>query len=189
VLFGFRGIRMFQVVVVLATLALGIGGAFSSKAFADTKSPLLLFTSGLLILLFLWMFTTALRAPTSFVAVAPERTRIRFSGFVDTVIDNGDIVGVRLVYRSILGGIGVRTSFRGTVALVSTWGYVAEVTLRRPIRVWLIPKLIPVRATRLQLSINHPAKLVERFGELREQGPGLVSASGGKAKARGSRAR
>lgn len=164
-LFGFRGIRAFQLLLALITLVTGVGAAFSAKAYTDTHSPGLFIATIALGLVFLWMFSTALRAPTSFVAVAPERTRIRFSGFVDTVIDNHDILGVRVTRFPLYGGLGVRTNFRGTVALTSATGQVAEFQLRKPIRVWLIPKLVPLRATRLIVSVRNPAKLAERFGQ------------------------
>ncbi|MBI2765224.1 MAG: hypothetical protein HYX53_04840 [Chloroflexi bacterium] len=187
-LFAFRGIRMFQVVLAVVTLAAGVGGTFAAKGYADNRTLPLLFVAIILGGIFLWCFTTTLRAPTSYVAVAPERTRFRFAGFLDTVVDNRDIEGVRIVHRNILGGMGVRTNFAGDVALVSTWGDVAEVTLRRPLRVWLIPRLIPVRATRLQLSIRNPQKLVERFGEPKPQRP-QPAAPHPKMKRRGSRPR
>ena len=154
---------MFQALLSLIALATGVAAVVLLKAVADNKGLLLLVPAVLAGLGFLWAFATTLRAPTSFVAVAEERTRIRFAGFVDTVVANKDIVGVRVVRRNILGGIGVRTNFRGDVALVSTWGNVAEVTFRKPIRVWLIPRLLPIRASRLQVSVRNPERLAERF--------------------------
>ena len=164
-LFGFRNMQRFQVILAFAALLSGVGGVISLKAFLDDRAWPLLLITGFLVLIFIWLFGTTMRAPTSLVAVAPERTRIRFAGFVDTVIDNRDILGVRLKKTNILTGIGVRTNFSGDVALLSTWGVSAEIILRNPIRVWLIPRLIPLKAWRLTLSIRHPEKLVDRFGE------------------------
>ena len=163
-LFAFRGVRMYQVLLAGIALAMGIGATLSLKVFVDSRAVLMLPVAILLTLIFFWSFAGALRAPTSFVAVAEERTRIRFPGCVDTVIENRDILAVRLVRRNILGGIGVRTNFGGDVALVTTWGNVVELTLRRPLRVWLIPRLVPLKAERLTLSLKNPQKLVERFG-------------------------
>jgi hypothetical protein len=164
VLFGFRGIRVFQIFLALVTLACGVGATVLLKAFTDGASFVALIGAILLAAVFLWTFGAALRAPTSFVAISPERTRIRFAGFVDTVIDNRDVVGARLVRHRPWAGVGVRTNFQGDVALVTAWGEVAELVLNRPIRIWLIPKLVPLRASRLRLSVRHPEKLVERFG-------------------------
>lgn len=165
-LFAFRGIRAFQVILSVAALGCGVGAVLLVKTFADGGSVAWLLLAAFLGVVFLWAFATTLRAPTSFVAVDLNKqlTRIRFAGFVDTVIDNRDIEGVRVRHRSLFGGLGVRTNFSGDVALVSAWGDVAELTLARPVRVWLVPRLIPLHARRLTLSIRHPQKLVERFG-------------------------
>lgn len=188
-LFAFRGIRMFQGMLAIIALACGVGATFALKGVADGQGVLLLLPALILGLVFLWAFAAALRAPTSFVAITAERTRIRFAGLVDTVISNNDVAGARLVRRNILGGIGVRTNFSGNVALVSTWGEVVEVTLRKPLRVWLVPKMVPLHATRLTLSLRNPQKLVDRFGEPTAQ-PRVAPAGGrGKTRQRGSRTR
>jgi hypothetical protein len=164
-LFGFRGIRMFQVILSFAALLTGVGAVVTLKLFVDDRAWWTLLISGTLTLVFFWLFQTTLKAPTSLVAVDFDkgRTRIRFAGFIDRIIDNRDVAEVRIRRRTILGGIGVRTNFAGDVALVSAWGDVAEITLRNPIRVWLIPRLIPLKASRLTLSIRNPQKLVEGF--------------------------
>lgn len=188
-LFAFRGIRMFQVLLAIIALACGVGATVALKRVADGQGILLLLPAVLLGMVFLWAFAATLRAPTSFVAVTPERTRIRFAGLIDTVISNKDVAGARLVRRNILGGIGVRTNFSGDVALVSTWGEVVEVTLRNPVRVWLVPRIIPLRATRLTLSLRNPQKLVDRFGGPTAPSRTAPAGGGGKTRQRGSRTR
>lgn len=163
-LFAFRGIRMFQFVLAIAALACGVGAAVALNSFLDDDVYPMLFVALFLGLVFLWAFSAALRAPTSFVAVTEERTRIRFAGFVDTVIHTSDITDATLRRKNILHGIGVRTNFKGDVSLVSTWGEVVELSLSKPMRVWLIPRLIPLRAERLTLSLRNPQKAVDRFG-------------------------
>jgi hypothetical protein len=179
VLFGFRGIRMFQVILSLAAMLSGVGAVVLLKLFADERMWWALALGGFLALVFGWLFQTTLKAPTSLLAIDFDKglTRVRFAGFVDRVIANRDIAGVRVVRRSILGGIGVRTNFAGEVALISTWGEVAEITLRNPMRVWLIPRLIPLKATRLTLSIRNPQKLAERFGPPGEAQPRPATAA------------
>lgn len=185
-LFAFRGVRGFQVLLAVIALVCGVASTLLLKKVADGDGVLLLLPAAFLGLVFLWAFATTLRVPTSFVAITSERTRIRFAGFVDTVVSNDNIAGARLKRRSILGGIGVRTNFNGEVALVTTWGDVAEVTFRQPIRVWLIPRVIPLRALRLTLSLRNPEKLVDRFGAPSIAAP---QRSGGKTRKRGSRTR
>jgi len=163
-IFAFRGARMYQVMLVLIALATGVGTVLALKVFVDSKAIVMLPAAVLLGLTFMWTFGGALRAPTSFVAVTPERTRIRFPGGIDRTIANSDILGARIVHRNMLGGIGIRTNFGGDVALVTTWGDVVELTLRNPVRVWLIPRLVPLKATRLTLSLRNAQKMVDRFG-------------------------
>lgn len=163
-LFAFRGIRMFQVIMVVVSLTTGVGAVLALKGFTDDGVIVLLLAAVLLGIVFLWAFTTAIRIPTSFVAIAPERTRIRFAGFIDTVIGNDDILSARLVKRpAFIGMLGVRANFNGAVTLATSFGPVAELTLKHPVRVWVIPRLIRVRATRLSLTVRNPQKLVERF--------------------------
>jgi CRISPR-associated Cas5-like protein len=82
---------------------------------------------------------------------------------LDTVIDNGDIAAVRLVRHRWWGGIGLRSDMRGTVAIVTALGQVAEFELKVPVRLWAIPRVWGFNARKLRLSIRNPEKLVERF--------------------------
>ncbi len=166
-LFGFRGIRLFQVIMAFAATVSGIGAVVTLKAISDGGGWWMLPVALILGGVFLWLFTVTLRIPTSFVAISPERTRIRFAGFLDTVVDNNDILGARLVKHSWLGGLGVRTNFSGTVTLATASGLVAELVLRGPVRVWIIPRVWRIRADHLRLSVRHPEKMAERFGEPR----------------------
>lgn len=184
--FVFRGIRAFQAILALTALGCGVGGVLSIKAFADHGAWPLLVVGFVLGALFIWLFAATLRAPTSFVAVAEERTRIRFAGFVDAVVDNRDIAGAELRRWPLWVGLGVRTNFRGEVELVTAWGTSVTLVLRRPVRVWLIPGLWRVRASRLTVSLKNPQKLVERFGQ---PASSPVAVANRKMRRRGSRTR
>jgi len=162
-LFAFREMRLFQALLAMVALASGVGTAFTAKGFSDSHNVLLLLLTVFLGLIFVWMFSATLKAPTSFVAITEDRTRIRFGSFVDTVVANSNIAGAEMAKHWLPAGIGVRTNFRGDVALVSTTGAVARLTFRQPVRIWLIPRLIPLKAHRLTLSVRNPQKLVERF--------------------------
>jgi hypothetical protein len=163
-IFAFREMRLFQALLAMVALASGVGTAFAAKGFSDSHNVLLLLLTVFLGLVFVWMFSATLKAPTSFVAITEDRTRIRFGSFVDTVVANSNIAGAEMAKHWLPAGVGVRTNFRGDVALVSTTGEVARLIFRQPIRVWLIPRLIPLRAQRLTVSVRNPQKLVERFG-------------------------
>ncbi len=185
----FRGIRFFQALLAVLTLAAGVIAVVTLKNYTDGKGVIFLFIAVVLGLTFLWAFAAALRAPTSFVAVAiPEgRTRIRFAGFVDTVLDNRNIVGARMVRLRFLGGLGVRTNFAGDVALASVWGEAVELTFKVPIRVWLIPRLVPLKTRRLSMSLRNGQKLVDQFGGANTSSPATPTAR--NMKRRGTRTR
>ena len=189
-LFVFRGIRFFQLLSAAIALATGIGAVLSINAAAGDIGVIALVPAALLALAFLWAFAAALRAPTSFVAVAEDRTRIRFAGFIDTVIANDDILSARLVNWPLWGGIGIRTNFRGHVTLSTTVGEAVELELRTPVRVTIIPGIWRTRANRLTLTIRNPQKLVERFaGSESSSSSSQSAASGRKMNRRGSRTR
>ena len=186
-LFVFRSIRFFQVLLSLVSLATGIGAVLCILLVSD-GALLGIIPALILGLAFLWSFAATLRAPTSFVAIAEERTRIRFAGFVDTVVANKDIKSAKRVKWPIWGGIGIRTNFRGHVALSSMWGEAVEIELRNPIRVYVVPKLWKVKATRLTVTLRNSHKVAEHFGGQRgSASPPATPAR--KMKSRGSRTR
>jgi len=162
-LFGFRGIRALQVIMAVAALALALGGIVALKAYTDGEGTWLILLAVLMGALFLWLFGVTLRLPTSFVAISADRMRIRFGGFVDTIVDTRDVIGAELVPWQLWRGLGVRTGLRGDVALVAAHGTAARLTLKQPIRVWLIPRLWRISATSVVLSVRNPHKMVERF--------------------------
>ncbi|MEX2081684.1 MAG: hypothetical protein WEC33_08715 [Dehalococcoidia bacterium] len=171
-LFGFRWIRGFQVLLAIASGVVAIGAAASLKLWSDGGGWWQLAAGILLGLIFVWLFAAALRAPTSFVAVDLEqaRTRIRMPPFIDTVIPHDDIERVAIVHRGWWWGLGVRPNFQ-EVALLTAWGEAAQFTLRRKVRVWLIPRLIPVRTTTLTVSIRNPRLLANKLGGTLEESP------------------
>ena len=188
-LFVFRAIRAFQAMLAGLTLASGIIAVVALKACTDGSGRWYLAVAIVLGLVFLWAFAAALRAPTSFVAVAvPEgRTRIRFAGFVDTVVDNRNILGARMVRHGFPRGLGVRTNFAGNVALATAWGDAVELTFAVPMRVWLIPQILPVKARTLTLSLKNGHLLAEHFGPPATASPSTSPAR--KMNRRGTRTR
>ncbi len=172
--------------LALGGLGCGVGSVFALKGFADGGSPVLLVAGAILALAFSWLFAATLRIPTSFVAISDERTRIRFGGFVDTVVANENIVGAELTSWPLLRGLGVRTNFRGDVALAAARGTAVRVTFRTPVRIWVVPRVWPARAHRLTLSLRNPQKFVERFGPPGSSPPGSAAR---RMKARGFRTR
>jgi hypothetical protein len=162
-IFAFRGMRRFQVLLALVALLCGVLAAVTLKGFADGRGWGLIIAAVIFGVVFGWAFAGALRAPTSYVAVAEERTRIRFAGMIDTVVANSSIRGVRLVNHPWYAGLGVRRGFDGTIALATTSGTVAEFDLATPVKVWVVPGIWRSRTQRLRVSLLHPEKLAERF--------------------------
>ncbi len=183
-IFAFRGMKFLQLLFAAIALFAGVGAVLLVKFGIGGDTRLGLPPALLLALVFVWSFTATLRAPTSFVAIAPERTRIRFLGQIDVVVANSDIIGARLVDRNSLTGIGVRTNFRGAVALVTLGGPAAELTFRTPVRFWVLPKILPARATKLTVTVIHPALLVQRFAQ-----PSPAKTGAAKIGSRGPRTR
>lgn len=161
-LFAFRGIRRFQVFVVAVALLSGVGAVLLAREVVRGTGIILVVPAVVLLFVFGWSFAAALRAPTSFVAITEDRTRIRFLGAVDTVVATSDILSARLVNWRLVGGVGIRPDFAGRVALITASGAAAELQLRHPIRVSVIPGLLRVRANQLTLSVKNPQRLVER---------------------------
>lgn len=182
-LFSFRGIRFLQVIVALAAGAMAIAGVIVLKSYIDEGGIGQLLMGILFGVLFLWMFGMALRLPTSFIAISQERMRLRYGGFVDAIVETRDVAGARLVPWQWWRGLGVRTGFGGGVALVAAWGTAAELTLKEPIRVWIIPRLWRVKATRVVVSVRNPQKLVDRFGPVKAE-PQKSAAASSKRKRR-----
>jgi hypothetical protein len=162
-LFSFRGVRGLQLIVAVAAGAVAIGGVLMLKSYLNDGPGWFVLTAVFFVMLFIWFFGIALRLPTSFVAISQDKMRIRFAGFVDTIIETRQVESARVVNWPLWKGLGVRTGLRGNVALVAAWGPVAEVTLKQPIRVWLIPRLWRVSATTVVMSVRNPHKLAERF--------------------------
>ena len=54
-LFGFRGIRMLQLIVAVAAAAIAIGGVIMVKSYIDERSPWLLLLAVVFGLLFIWL--------------------------------------------------------------------------------------------------------------------------------------
>ncbi|MEO8541244.1 MAG: hypothetical protein ABI577_16000 [bacterium] len=163
-LFSFRGVRGLQIIVAIAAGSIAIGGVVMLKAYTDGGPVWLVLLAVVFVMLFIWMFGIALRLPTSFVAISQDKMRIRFAGFVDTIVETRQVEGARLVQWKLWQGLGVRAGSGGGVALVSAWGPVAEVTLKQPIGVWVIPRIWRIKATRVALSVRNPSKLADRFG-------------------------
>jgi hypothetical protein len=84
----------------------------------------------------------------------------------DETISLNEVSRVRETQWSILGGLGIRSNLRDWVAVVTTTGPVAEISLWRPIRLPAIPYVYSVRAQKVLVS---PERLDEFILDLRSR--------------------
>lgn len=91
----------------------------------------------------------------AFVDVGDSGLRVKLGILFDQTISYSDIARVKTSQWRILGGLGVRTNMRNMVAVVTTTGLVADISLWRPLRLPVIPKVYHVRAQRLIVSPEH----------------------------------
>jgi hypothetical protein len=130
----------------LATGAIGLAKAVAKGAPGVLAVPLVV-GGGLL-----WL---GRNLGDSYVELDDKNLRVKLGVLFDETIALHDISRVRETKWNILGGLGIRTNMRDMVAVVTTSGPVAELSLWRPIRLPVIPQIYYVRAQRLLLSPEH----------------------------------
>lgn len=102
----------------------------------------------------------------SFVDLADDHLRVKLGALFDETIALADVARVTTAEWRLLGGLGVRTNMKDMVAVVTRAGPVAEISLWRPIRLPVIPKILHIRALRLVVS---PENLDTFVGDLRSR--------------------
>lgn len=108
---------------------------------------------------------------TACVAIDPGGVRVSYRPSFDGTIPFASIECVELVTHHVIYGIGIRTNLAGHVAFASAWGPAAELTLRSPIRVGILPYIWSTRAEQLRLTVERPEEFVANVtGKLAQQG-------------------
>ncbi len=100
----------------------------------------------------------------SYVEIADDRLRVKLGVLFDETIALADVARVSQTEWKLLGGLGVRTNMKDMVAVVTQAGPAAELSLWRPIRLPVIPRILSIRALRLVVS---PENLDTFIGDLR----------------------
>jgi hypothetical protein len=159
--FGFRWRRAGAAALGLMTLGLLIlAGAVAAAAWLDGK-----FTAALvaLPLLLAAAFTAAMAAKLPAAVVCPTALglAVDFPVALSSVIPWGEIEAAAVAHHPWWHGLGIRLIGAGGVALATAPGPAAELVLRHPQRVTIIPPVARVRARRLRLTVDDPAGLVE----------------------------
>lgn len=141
----------------LVTGASGVAAAVAKGAFGPLAFPLVL-GSGLL-----WLGRSV---GETFVEIGDDDVHVKMGALFDQRIPLSAIASVEEGRWSLLGGLGVRSNLRGTVAITTIAGQVAELTLDPPQRLPLLVGLGAVKTTKLVLS---PEDLAGFLTALRER--------------------
>lgn len=88
----------------------------------------------------------------SYVDIGYGRLHIRLGVLFDEAIPLSAIESVRESTWTLIGGLGLRTDMRGTLAVTTKAGPVAEITLKEPRKLPLIPKLWRIDAHKIVVS-------------------------------------
>jgi hypothetical protein len=91
----------------------------------------------------------------SYVDVGDDLLHIKLGAIFDERIPLAEIARVSTTEWGWLGGLGVRSNLKDMVAIVTRTGTVAELDLRRPLRLPVIPRILSVPARRLLVSPEH----------------------------------
>lgn len=95
----------------------------------------------------------------SFVDIDEGELHARFGPLFDERIPLTAIAAVEPAHWPLLGGIGWRTNFVGSIGLVGTPEGVVRIRLKAPRRVRML--LLPLRLRDLFVSLEKPADFVE----------------------------
>jgi hypothetical protein len=123
----------------------------------------LLVTAGFLAAVTAYLAWMVARLPNASVIVSDECVRFSFPGAIDAAVPRSNVRSVELANQRWWQGLGIRTDLVGTVMLATAPGQSAQFELAGPLRVWVIPRILPIRARRLRVSVDDPGRLVALF--------------------------
>lgn len=161
--FPFRAVRPMQALLVASTLLIAFGSAAMAWAALTEGAWPLFGTGALLAVVAAYLAMLTVRLPDARVVVTPAEVYVRFPGAVDATMLRSNVVGAGLANHRLWQGLGIRTDLAGTVMLATATGTCAQFELAEPLRVWVIPRILPIRARRLRLSVRDPGRLVALF--------------------------
>ena len=161
--FPFRGVRGMQAVLALSLIAMLTGlVSMAWVAFAEPAWPLLI-PAALLLLAAAYLAFLLIQLPAAHITVEGSSLAIYFPGAVDAAIPGANIVSTSLANHRWWQGLGIRSDLAGTVMLATATGVAAQFELETPLRIWVIPRILPIRARRLRVTVREPERLVSRF--------------------------
>ena len=98
----------------------------------------------------------------SYVELEDGTLRVRFGWLFDHRFPLSQVEAASPSHWPLLGGIGWRTNFRGTVGLIGTYVNVVEIRFKERQRVRM---LLPTSCERLYLSLAEPHDFIAALGE------------------------
>lgn len=161
--FPFRGVRPMQALLAGSTVLIAAGAAGMVWAALTEGAWFLLATALLLAVTLAYLVMMAVRLPAACAVLGERELYVRFPGAVDAAMPRSNVVAAGLANHRWWQGLGIRTDLAGTVMLATTTGACAQFELAEPLRVWVIPRILPIRAKRLRLSVRDPGRLVAHF--------------------------
>ena len=161
--FRFRGVRPMQALLVGSAVLLAIGVVGMVWAALTEAAWPMLAPALLLVVTTIYLVMMLVRLPGACTVVSEREVYVRFPGAVDATMPRSNVVVAGLANHRWWQGLGIRTDLAGTVMLATATGACAQFELAEPLRVWVIPRILPIRAKRLRLSVRDPERLVAHF--------------------------
>ncbi len=98
----------------------------------------------------------------SYVELEDGVLRVRFGWLFDHRFPLNQVEAASPSHWPLLGGIGWRTNFRGTVGLIGTYVNVVEIRFKERQRLRM---LLPTSCERLYISLQEPRDFIAALGE------------------------
>lgn len=159
-----------QALLGAVVVLLGAGAAGTLWAAAAGGGWLLVATAAFLTAVLAYLVTMLVRLPGAHVAVDRELVYFRFPGAVDAAVPRSNVRTVAVANHRWWQGLGIRTDLMGTVMLATATGPSPQFEFAEPLRVWVIPSILPIRARRLRVSVRDPERLVSLFAAVTPPG-------------------
>lgn len=161
--FTFRGVRPMQTLLAASVVLLAAGAVgMAWAAFTEDAWPMLA-PALLLVVTIAYLLRMLVRLPGACAVVTAREVYVRFPGAIDAAMLRSNVVAAGLANHRWWQGLGIRSDLAGTVMLATATGACAQFELAEPLRVWVIPRILPIRAKRLRLSVRDPGRLVAHF--------------------------
>jgi hypothetical protein len=161
--FPFRGVRGMRLLLGASTVLLAAGVVGMAWAALTGGAWPLLATALFLAVVVAYLVRMFVELPSACAVVTERELYVRFPGAVDAAMARSSVHSAALADHRWWQGLGIRSDLMGTVMLATAAGSCAQFELAEPLRVWVIPRILPIRARRLRLSVRNPERLIAYF--------------------------